>query len=146
MPRSFLVKKLKAEAFPAAGAPAPPYAPLEPPYTLPGPAAGDGECGAGGPEGPPRLYCLCARRGTGRETRGDAGQDGEGDPALCPAAGEGCGVGCVIPRCRLVPGATGRCRSWSLGKHPLRDSVSPVGSPESPPPVGHRGGLLPTAS
>ncbi|KAM6404428.1 transcriptional repressor scratch 2 [Rhynochetos jubatus] len=42
MPRSFLVKKLKAEAFPAAGAPAPPYTPLEPPYALPGPAAGDG--------------------------------------------------------------------------------------------------------
>ncbi|OXB78523.1 UNVERIFIED_CONTAM: hypothetical protein H355_007553 [Colinus virginianus] len=42
MPRSFLVKKLKADAFPLAGAPAPPYAPLEPPYALPGPAAGDG--------------------------------------------------------------------------------------------------------
>ncbi|KAM8798130.1 transcriptional repressor scratch 2 [Eudromia elegans] len=42
MPRSFLVKKIKADAFPDAGAPAPSYAPLESHYALPGPAAGDG--------------------------------------------------------------------------------------------------------
>lgn len=102
--------------------------------------------GPGVRRGPPAAIVSAPGGAPGKETRGDAGQDGAGVPALCPAAGEGCGVGCVIPRRRLVPhsGTTGRCRSWSLGKHPLRDSVSPVGSPECPPPMGHRGGLLPT--
>lgn len=96
MPRSFLVKKLKADAFPLAGAPAPPYAPLEPPYALPGPAAGDGECGAGGSGERPPHTPLCAPdgaaggiRGVMRERdRGARGGQEEGDegvPTLRPA-------------------------------------------------------------
>lgn len=99
MPRSFLVKKLKAEAFPAAGAPAPPYTPLEPPYALPGPAAGDGECGTGGSgDGPgetPSL--LCEHPGGHRRSPGgvggDAGQDGVGAPHVVSRSREGDAAG-----------------------------------------------------
>lgn len=135
MPRSFLVKKLKAEAFPAAGAPAPPYAPLEPPYALPGPAAGDGECGAGDSGWDPPAAIVCAPSGAGGGGRGP----GRGSRALCPAAGRRAGVqraGGVRPS-SPCPSLRGHrpLRSWSLGKHPLRDSGSSRGQPPPPPPA-----------
>lgn len=58
MPRSFLVKKIKADGFQCSGVPAPTYHPLETAYVLPGargPPGDNGEWALGEGSGVPNL-------------------------------------------------------------------------------------------